>query len=146
MKSTDWMAEVLWNKVSGDIRSRGAIPKGGIKLKKNKIIITLNILVFLLNTFVLLRCIGNADFSETFWTTLVIEIVLSKWLISMLDSTEDRNKGISVWNIINLVLDAAALIILVIGYQSLSFIWCMLIAIMIIFDIVFWISAIRNHN
>ena len=146
MKSTDWMAEVLWNKVSGDIRNSRAVPKGGIKLKKNKIIITLNILVFLLNTFVLLRCIGNADFSETFWTTLVIEIVLSKWLISMLDSTEDRNKGISVWNIINLVLDAAALIILVIGYQSLSFIWCMLIAIMIILDIVFWISAIRNHN
>ena len=140
------MAEVLWNKVSGDIRNSRAVPKGGIKLKKNKIIITLNILVFLLNTFVLLRCIGNADFSETFWTTLVIEIVLSKWLISMLDSTEDRNKGISVWNIINLVLDAAALIILVIGYQSLSFIWCMLIAIMIILDIVFWISAIRNHN
>lgn len=140
------MAEVLWNEFSGDIRSSGAIPKGEIKLKKNKIIITLNILVFLLNTFVLLRCIGNADFSETFWTTLVIEIVLSKWLISMLDSTEDRNKGISVWNIINLVLDAAALIILVIGYQSLSFIWCMLIAIMIILDIVFWISAIRNHN
>ena len=140
------MAEVLWNEFLGDIRSSGAVPKGGIKLKKNKIIITLNILVFLLNTFVLLRCIGNADFSETFWTTLVIEIVLSKWLISMLDSTEDRNKGISVWNIINLVLDAAALIILVIGYQSLSFIWCMLIAIMIILDIVFWISAIRNHN
>ena len=140
------MAEVLWNKVSGDIRNSRAVPKGGIKLKKNKIIITLNILVFLLNTFVLLRCIGNADFSETFWTTLVIEIVLSKWLISMLDSTEDRNKGISVWNIINLVLDAVALIILVIGYQSLSFIWCMLIAIMIILDIVFWISAIRNHN
>lgn len=140
------MAEVLWNEFSGDIRSSRAVPKGGIKLKKNKIIITLNILVFLLNTFVLLRCIGNADFSETFWTTLVIGIVLSKWLISMLDSTEDRNKGISVWNIINLVLDAAALIILVIGYQSLSFIWCMLIAIMIILDIVFWISAIRNHN
>ena len=100
MKSTDWMAEVLWNKVSGDIRNSRAVPKGGIKLKKNKIIITLNILVFLLNTFVLLRCIGNADFSETFWTTLVIEIVLSKWLISMLDSTDDRNKGVSVWNII----------------------------------------------
>lgn len=55
---------------------------------------------FLLNTFVLIRCIENADFSETFWTTLVIEIVLSKWLISMLDSTDDRNKGVSVWNII----------------------------------------------
>lgn len=100
MKSTDWMAEVLWNEFSGDIRSSGAIPKGEIKLKKNKIIITLNILVFLLNTFVLIRCIENADFSETFWTTLVIEIVLSKWLISMLDSTDDRNKGVSVWNII----------------------------------------------
>ena len=116
-------------------------------MKKNKIFVIFDILILLFVAFILARCIKKTDFSEIFWSNLVICVVYLKHLIAMLYSIRGGNAGNFRWNIVNIVVDAVILILTLIGYQSLSFLWRefgIFILIITIFDVSSCVHKIRN--